>query len=505
MKKVTKYHNRIRRMAVGAITATCFACLLYVPMSIKNETEAVGCYKVIMNGQEIGCVNSPEDAKEAYFSARKQLSLDNDDVVYANMNFEVVEDAKAFGKRSSISDMQQIMYESLSANVLDMDVEDGYTVRINDFTVTVASKEDVVKLIEKVKSPYDGNNVFQVGMVANNDSVGYSVELSKSGFAGSDKELVAMSQNGNAVIAESDAEYDGLGISSMDFCQNISITKTKSTSILSVEEAVAEVTKTTASKTYYTVIAGDCLSAIARKNNLTMNELLALNPGMTINSYILPGDKLVVTVPKPELSVQVVERVTEDEAYYAPVVYRDNNSMYVGNYREISPAVAGTRTVIADITYVDGVEASRQIVEESITKEAVAQVVERGTLVPPTYIKPISGGSVTYTFGWHGSNFHKGNDWYVSVGTPIMACASGTVIRASWYNGYGNCVEVRHDNGVVTRYAHLSGYNCGVGQRVGQGQVIAYSGATGNVTGPHIHLEFIINGNFADPLSYVSR
>lgn len=506
MKKLTKYHGRIRRMALGAITATCFACLLYVPMSINNETEAVGCYKVIMDGQEIGFVNSPEDAKEAYFNARKQLAFDNNDIVYANMNYEVVEDVKTFGTRFSVADMQQVMYNTLSANVVDMNANDAYTVRINDFTVTVASKNDVLELIDKVKKSYDGKNEFQVAIVAEKNSEIYSVELSKSGFAGLDKELVAMSQTGTSVSEGSSFDED-YGVSDISFCQDISIVATKASSknILSVEEAYAQVTKTTAAKTYYTVVGGDCISAIARKNNITMDELFALNPGMNINSLILPGDEIVVTVPKPELSVQMTERVTVEESYYAPVVYRDNNSLYIGNNRQISAAVPGTREIIADVTYVDGIETSRTIVEEHITKEAVAQVVERGTLVPPTYIKPVAYGSVSWTFGWHDGTFHKGNDWYVPTGTPIMACASGTVIRASWYNGYGNCIEVRHDNGVVTRYAHLSGYNCGVGQRVGQGQVIGYSGATGNVTGPHIHLEFIVNGNFADPLSYVSR
>ncbi|MGN0480651.1 MAG: hypothetical protein ACI4EV_03700, partial [Lachnospiraceae bacterium] len=271
MKKVTKYHDRIRRMAVKAVSVTCFACLLYVPMSIKNETNAVGCYKVIMDGQELGYVNSPEDAKEAYFNARKQLSLDSEDVIYASLDYEVVEEAKTFGTRSSVADMQEVMYNTLASNTVDLDAKDAYTVRINDFTVTLASKEEVLELIEKVKNPYDDKNEFQVAIVASTDSSDYSVELSKSGFAGSDKELVAMSQNGSSVVGNQSADDDDeFGISSMDFCQSVSISATKAASrnILSVEEALAEVTKTTASKTYYTVIAGDCLSTIARKNGL---------------------------------------------------------------------------------------------------------------------------------------------------------------------------------------------------------------------------------------------
>lgn len=507
MRKISKYQGRVRRMVIKAMSATCLVCLFYVPMTMRNETETVGCYKVVMNGQELGSVNSPEDAKEAYYNARRQLSLDNEDVVYSGTGYEVYEENKIFGSRISVSDMQTLMYDNLAANAMDVNTKNAYTVRINDFSVTLGSKEEVIELIDKVKNPYDSNNEFQVAIVSNGSKKEYSIELSKSGFAGRDDELVAMSPAGTTVNAVEDNEEDGDGISSMDFSEDISISATKASqnTILTVDEAYAQVTKTKEEKTYYTVAAGDCFSIIARKNNLSMEELLALNPGKTVDSLICPGDKLVVTVPKPELSVEVVERVTLQEQYYADVEYRDNSSMYVGNYKIIREAVPGTRTVVADISYVDGVESSREIIEQIVSKEAVGQIVERGTKVPPTYIKPLSGGKVSYSFGWHGSSFHKGCDWSCNVGTPIKACANGTVVRASWYNGYGNCVDIRHDNGVITRYAHLSSYNCYVGQRVSQGSVIAYSGATGNVTGPHVHLEFIINGTLVDPLGYVSR
>lgn len=507
MRKISKYQGRVRRMVIKAMSATCLVCLFYVPMTMRNETETVGCYKVVMNGQELGSVNSPEDAKEAYYNARRQLSLDNEDVVYSGTGYEVYDQNKIFGSRISVSDMQTLMYDNLAANAMDVNTKNAYTVRINDFSVTLGSKEEVIELIDKVKNPYDSNNEFQVAIVSNGSKKEYSIELSKSGFAGRDDELVAMSPAGTTVNAVEDNEEDGDGISSMDFSEDISISATKASqnTILTVDEAYAQVTKTKEEKTYYTVAAGDCFSIIARKNNLSMEELLALNPGKTVDSLICPGDKLVVTVPKPELSVEVVERVTLQEQYYADVEYRDNSSMYVGNYKIIREAVPGTRTVVADISYVDGVESSREIIEQIVSKEAVGQIVERGTKVPPTYIKPLSGGKVSYSFGWHGSSFHKGCDWSCNVGTPIKACANGTVVRASWYNGYGNCVDIRHDNGVITRYAHLSSYNCYVGQRVSQGSVIAYSGATGNVTGPHVHLEFIINGTLVDPLGYVSR
>lgn len=97
---------------------------------------------------------------------------------------------------------------------------------------------------------------------------------------------------------------------------------------------------------------------------------------------------------------------------------------------------------------------------------------------------------------------HNGVDYAADVGVPVMATANGTVTHAGWSGGYGNLVEIRHSNGFVTRYAHLSGFGSGVaaGRRVRQGQTIGFVGMTGMVTGPHLHYELRRNGRVEDPL-----
>ena len=100
------------------------------------------------------------------------------------------------------------------------------------------------------------------------------------------------------------------------------------------------------------------------------------------------------------------------------------------------------------------------------------------------------------------SDFHLGVDIAGSTGDPVYAAAGGTVIRASWFSTYGNCIDIQHPSGLVTRYAHLSAYHVSVGDTVTQGQVIADIGATGNVTGPHLHFETLIGGTEVDPANY---
>ncbi len=91
---------------------------------------------------------------------------------------------------------------------------------------------------------------------------------------------------------------------------------------------------------------------------------------------------------------------------------------------------------------------------------------------------------------------HQGTDYAASPGTPVMAAGDGVVLRAGRAGGYGNLIELRHRNGITTRYGHLRGFARGVrgGARVSQGQTIGFVGSTGLASGPHLHYEFRVNG-----------
>lgn len=97
---------------------------------------------------------------------------------------------------------------------------------------------------------------------------------------------------------------------------------------------------------------------------------------------------------------------------------------------------------------------------------------------------------------------HTGVDFAAPKGTRVLAAADGHVAFAGWRNGYGNTVELRHGGGITTLYGHLSGFATGVrtGTRVRQGDPVAFVGATGWATGPHLHYEFKIAGVHQDPM-----
>ncbi len=101
--------------------------------------------------------------------------------------------------------------------------------------------------------------------------------------------------------------------------------------------------------------------------------------------------------------------------------------------------------------------------------------------------------------------FHTGIDISAPIGTPVHATADGVILSAGWSGGYGKLVVVDHGNGFQTYYAHLSQFSAVPGEEVRRGQVIAYSGATGKATGPHMHYEVRLAGTPINPYRYLGR
>ena len=119
---------------------------------------------------------------------------------------------------------------------------------------------------------------------------------------------------------------------------------------------------------------------------------------------------------------------------------------------------------------------------------------------------PINGARLSSPFGKRkhpisGFNkMHNGTDFAAPMGTPIMASGTGTITRAKWCGGGGNCIKIKHNSTYETIYAHMKSFAKGmkVGRKVRQGEIIGYVGSTGVSTGPHLHYEVIVNKKKVD-------
>ncbi|MFI8347573.1 M23 family metallopeptidase [Streptomyces sp. NPDC085596] len=143
-------------------------------------------------------------------------------------------------------------------------------------------------------------------------------------------------------------------------------------------------------------------------------------------------------------------------------------------------------------------------------KERAARKAERERL--NSFVMPVTGSYVSTAYKSGGtlwsSGSHTGIDFHAASGTAVHAAGAGTVVSTGWGGAYGNEIVIRMADGMYTQYGHLSSIGVGVGQRVVPGQQIALSGATGNVTGPHLHFEARTGpeyGSDIDPVAYLRK
>lgn len=147
--------------------------------------------------------------------------------------------------------------------------------------------------------------------------------------------------------------------------------------------------------------------------------------------------------------------------------------------------------------------------QESAFKDLLKAFRDRSVLLAHTPSTQPVKGWLSSGFGYRRSaftnqrEFHAGIDIVAREGTPIFAPADGVVTRSGREGGYGKILEIRHMQGIVTRYAHNSVNLAKVGQRVKRGQIIARVGSTGRSTGPHLHYEVRINGIAVNPKLYI--
>ena len=412
-------------------------------------------YAMNVNGQEVGVLSSP-DEKEAIVS---NIESRASDILGEKFDYDAdISITPVYVVPDELSDAAQIeeaLFEDVGALVT------AYGIRVDGQELGYApTKDDLYQLLDEVAQPYLTADTIRYEFVE--DVEVYPIEL------------------------PANTQYD---------VESIRTTLHE----LRVEQST------------YVVKKGDTFNAIAYSLDMWPNELSVLNPDVIVDKLWV-DQELVIQQPVPFLSVENTTDETYEQEIPSPVEYIETADLYVGDTKVKEQGEDGWERVSAHVTYVNGVEQGREILTTETLKEPTTTYAYTGTTPRPVtasngyFIWPVRG-AITSNFGgrnlWGSYDFHLGLDIACRSGTAIKAADGGTVIKSGWSGSYGKLVAIRHDNGYVTYYAHNSELLVSVGQKVYQGQIIARSGATGNVSGPHCHFEVRINGTSVNPRNYL--
>ena len=283
--------------------------------------------------------------------------------------------------------------------------------------------------------------------------------------------------------------------------------------IMSAESIAAVLTGDRTHYGYYTVAAADTLSTIAAKLNVRESSLEYLN-GVALY------EGKVISYQHKDTILKVMAEYTQTESAVIPYETErvSSNDLKKGNSKVKTRGADGEKLVTTKIVMLNGEEVRRAVVEEQVITPAKNEVILIGSNAASgkTIVASASGstgyflwpnrGKLSSRFGNRSRDNHKGIDISSPTGSHIYAADGGTVTFAGWDDGgYGYMVVIDHGNGYITYYAHCNEVLVNEGDRVSQGDLIAYVGNTGLSTGPHLHFEVRLNGTPVNPLNYMDE
>lgn len=278
--------------------------------------------------------------------------------------------------------------------------------------------------------------------------------------------------------------------------------------VQSVDEVINFLNKGTVEQEKYRVEEGDSISTIADEFHLSTEELEDLNE-MSQEDVLKVGQELVVETIEPYVDV-ITNRseFKEEEIPFQTKVIEDDD-MLKGEEKVKQEGKKGKRNVLYHVKESNGEEVDKSELKEKIIEEPVEEIIIKGTKNPDVgdgdFAWPAVGGYVSSELGHRWGKLHKGIDIARPSNRTIKAADNGKVISAGFSSSYGYKVEIDHQNGYRTLYAHLDSLSVSAGETVTKGSKLGVMGSTGNSTGVHLHFELYKDGQLKNPLDYISQ
>lgn len=452
-KMTASYRSSRKRIAISFLSI-CMICA-----AIMLILDKFTVYEYAYNGKVLGYVKNQEDVTNVLEIAGEQLNKVNEEQseeiefsTGGNITFKVVDAAD-----KDVDDVDTTVNKL--AYMTDIEVE-GYGI-------------------------YDGNNL---------------VTIVKSQEAA--ETLL------DEVMAELSEPDTGMELISAEFQNPLDIKKVNVllTSIQNDKKARKQMIKGGDTRFYHLVEDGETLKSIVADFGVEADDIYDEDNKEPVTE-IDQGEKICIHKTVKPVSVKMVETGRMKEIVPFETIKKDSKDYYIGDEVVGVEGVDGVQIFDGTLTKVGGKVTKRKTNSLEVITEKVDEVIYVGTTERPktaptgVFKNPMVQGTyiVTSRPGWRWGRTHEGVDMASHTGVYIYASDGGTVVRAGTYAGYGNCIDIEHANGWMTRYGHLSYIGVSVGQKVYQGQYIGNVGSTGHSTGPHLHFETRLNGAFVNP------
>ena len=310
-----------------------------------------------------------------------------------------------------------------------------------------------------------------------------------------------------AVLSEPD---EGMRIVSADFSNQLDIRPINVllTSVQSNDDALEMMTEGGSMEIYHIVEEGEDANSLSAAFGTDAANIFNEDNSETATD-IRQGDKVCIHEIVDPVSVKLVETGRMKQTIEYETVKEESDEYYKGDTHTAQEGVDGSQSFEGTLYKIGGKVSRRDAKSIETVREKQDKIILVGTAERPktaptgTYKIPTENYIISSNFGPRWGRLHSGVDMAAPGGTPIYATDGGEIIRASYYSGYGNCIDIDHGNGRVTRYGHCSRILVNVGDKVYQGQLIGLVGSTGNSTGNHLHFEIRFNDVPTDPRPYL--
>jgi len=465
-----------------------------------SELEPKTYYKVYLDGNLIGTINSKEELEKYIDEQNEEYKKEYKvDTIYAPNGLDVKADVAYSSKVEKVESIYKKIQEKKPFTIkgYQYTITSSYANEEGDIDETTTDEAQETE--EKTEETQDRTKIY----VLDKNIFTEAIETFIKTYAGEDAYEAYKNKT------QKEIETTGTIIENVYVKNNITVKETNIPVTEKIYEKADDLSKfflfgPEEQKSEYAVADGDTIETVSFNNRISTQEFLLSNPTFTSEKNLLfPGQIVTIGVTNPQIQIVVKQFTVEDvESSFTTEITYDSTRVK-GDNEVVREGENGLNRISKELEITNGIITSTTNKGIEELKPAISKIMVYGDkIIPNVGTKnwgwPTNQGyTISSTYGWRvdpidGSrSLHTGLDIAgTGLGSPVYAADNGTILKSEFNNaGYGNYIVINHNNGYYTSYAHMNSRVAQIGDTVAKGQIIGYVGSTGRSTGPHLHFE----------------